>query len=140
MSIVIPNIANQGGSIHLQYAPADPHGISNKVTISLTLDIQPASDVPKVILELELPEGHFRFNNNAKIITKDLGKMNNGDAINYEFVILCDILNPSDVLAMIVSTRDKAAPINDLRSKILTYTVKISVSTPENLKIAFLSN
>lgn len=107
MSKVTPIVNNHGGKIHLNYAPGSSTGTSNTVTLPVKVVVDPTGDIPDVLIRLKLPEGHFRFENNTFTHTEKAGKMANDESVIVEFKIICDIVDPSDKMALTVVTSDE---------------------------------
>jgi len=137
MSDVKSSIISAGGSIHLNYAPGSEVGISNPITLGLQLQVVPSGDIPDGLIELILPEGHFKFNNNSNQLVRDLGKVTDGQAVNVEFKIVCDIPDPSADMSLIIHSQDKFDTGVD--TVLTTYSVKTQTTTEGNISLLFLS-
>lgn len=141
MSHVIPHILSTGGSIHLLYAKGGSKGVSNPNTLSFRVEIDPASSTPLAELILELPgdNSHFRFSDNSRYLTKDLDYVKDGEVRNEEFTITCSIPNPPGSMELRVHTRNKSAPDGVTDMDIVIYNVKVTITTQEDIKAAFVS-
>lgn len=139
MSIVTPSSPSNGGKIKLRYAPGGTEGISDKMAMKITLDINPSTIVPKVEVSLELPDGHFEFGNRSKVLSRPAEKQNDGDEITVNFEIICSITNPSNTLVVNIFTCDKEEGSGQRRSTTVQYAVETVKSTAKFVKARFES-